>query len=1003
MRKALSFRFVRCCFARTISLLSLLFVLLSHSVPGWGQARPPLTLTCDSLTTGQAGAGYFASLVVSGGTYPYTFSISAGSLPSGLGLGASSGWISGIPTAAGIFSFTAMVQDAVSTQTKNCSIQIAPVITSATTPGAIGPSTYWIDAGTDFILTVGGFGFVPGTQILWNDHPVATTFASATQLSAQIGANLDAIAGTIVIDVITPDGLRPPCPTPPFTQCLWNAVFYVNPVVMSITPAAISQGEEPVTITVIGKGFTPGARVHLSPQYAGLESWDVPATYSSPTMLNVVLPTGVNVRPGSYWFVVPMDNGMGSRQSVPFSVTPCPARLTIMSGNGQTGNVNSILASPLVVEATCLKGIPAYGVQVYFHVTNAPFGAIVPLPAPWALGASPVGSASTQVTLGDKPGEYVVTAYCISCDFNVVFTATAVGETTPSPPTNLKATQIGTDGTQIQLTWDYGTDQIDGFVIERQKPSDIASDTWTTLPSLSAQAVQVTPGHWYVRDDGLAPDPPLTPYATYRYHIQAYKGSIKSEFVVSPPVFQLQLNSQNCGIGLGHGPCTPLTTWPSGQGIDNTIVVVFSPDPPRFLRLSAQAFQYDHFNWISMVKGMPRSVTSLPVSMTGFADWQGRPLSAPPAFWDPPLGGPDYFHSPSSTSCGPSGPTADFLPYYWNETIVCSGNFLLDFISSDGTALAFEDHPHSQYLGPTDYFQFATTLVGVNGPVGSASSSTPLTTFTWSSNNLLAGIGGLQGGSSGAGTGGVFNVSVVDINTLPLDVRTALVQAGVQGISTDPKIDKDAPTTTAFLSGSQGANGWHASPVTVNLIATDIDGPSDIAATSYRLDGGPVIPYAAPFTVSGIGTHTIVFGSVDQALNAENPLPSQTFTIVAKLPTILCTGCYFPINGIRATLAFNAGYIGWVSTFTYNYRTSTQTVQFASTSTSQIAVNGKTATFSGQGTLNGKAGYSFAVTAKDGGAAGSGLDTVSITITGPNNYSYSANGSIAGGDIVVNQ
>jgi hypothetical protein len=334
---------------------------------------------------------------------------------------------------------------------------------------------------------------------------------------------------------------------------------------------------------------------------------------------------------------------------------------------------------------------------------------------------------------------------------------------------------------------------------------------------------------------------------------------------------------------------------------------------------------------------------------------------------------------------------------------VCSGNFLLDFISSDGTALAFEDHPHSQYLGPTDYFQFATTLVGVNGPVGSASSSTPLTTFTWSSNNLLAGIGGLQGGSSGAGTGGVFNVSVVDINTLPLDVRTALVQAGVQGISTDPKIDKDAPTTTAFLSGSQGANGWHASPVTVNLIATDIDGPSDIAATSYRLDGGPVIPYAAPFTVSGIGTHTIVFGSVDQALNAENPLPSQTFTIVAKLPTILCTGCYFPINGIRATLAFNAGYIGWVSTFTYNYRTSTQTVQFASTSTSQIAVNGKTATFSGQGTLNGKAGYSFAVTAKDGGAAGSGLDTVSITITGPNNYSYSANGSIAGGDIVVNQ
>jgi hypothetical protein len=123
----------------------------------------------------------------------------------------------------------------------------------------------------------------------------------------------------------------------------------------------------------------------------------------------------------------------------------------------------------------------------------------------------------------------------------------------------------------------------------------------------------------------------------------------------------------------------------------------------------------------------------------------------------------------------------------------------------------------------------------------------------------------------------------------------------------------------------------------------------------------------------------------------------------ATPPTVQCTGCYFLISGVRATLAFNVGYVGAVSTFTYNYRTSVQTVQFVSTTTSQIAVNGNTATFSGQGKLNGQAGYSFSVIAKDGGGVGSGLDTVSITITGPNNYSYSVNGTIAGGDIVVKQ
>jgi len=88
------------------------------------------------------------------------------------------------------------------------------------------------------------------------------------------------------------------------------------------------------------------------------------------------------------------------------------------------------------------------------------------------------------------------------------------------------------------------------------------------------------------------------------------------------------------------------------------------------------------------------------------------------------------------------------------------------------------------------------------------------------------------------------------------------------------------------------------------------------------------------------------------------------------------------------------------STFAFTVRSATQAVQFTSTATSQISVNGNSATFSGQGNLNGP-GYNFSVTAHDGGGAGSSLDTVSIAITGPNNFSYSAAGTIAGGDIVV--
>jgi hypothetical protein len=104
---------------------------------------------------------------------------------------------------------------------------------------------------------------------------------------------------------------------------------------------------------------------------------------------------------------------------------------------------------------------------------------------------------------------------------------------------------------------------------------------------------------------------------------------------------------------------------------------------------------------------------------------------------------------------------------------------------------------------------------------------------------------------------------------------------------------------------------------------------------------------------------------------------------------------------VRATLAFNVASAGNTSNFTYNYRTSNQTIQFASTTTSQISFNGDTVSFAGQGNLNGQSGYTFSVTAKDAGGVGSGLDTVSISISGPNNFSYTASGAIVGGDIIV--
>lgn len=100
--------------------------------------EPPVSITTTSLPAGNYGSAYSAAINASGGVAPFTWTISVGSLTSGLNLGASttnSVTISGTPTVETNSSFTIKVTDAVgSTATQALSITIgAPLPLSITT------------------------------------------------------------------------------------------------------------------------------------------------------------------------------------------------------------------------------------------------------------------------------------------------------------------------------------------------------------------------------------------------------------------------------------------------------------------------------------------------------------------------------------------------------------------------------------------------------------------------------------------------------------------------------------------------------------------------------------------------------------------------------------------------------------------------------------------------------------------------------------------------------
>jgi hypothetical protein len=93
----------------------------------------PLAIATTNVPNGTVAQAYNAQLNATGGTSPYTWSVSSGSLPAGLSL-SPAGLISGTPTTAGSSTFTAMVSDPSSqTATRNFALTVGSAAATACT------------------------------------------------------------------------------------------------------------------------------------------------------------------------------------------------------------------------------------------------------------------------------------------------------------------------------------------------------------------------------------------------------------------------------------------------------------------------------------------------------------------------------------------------------------------------------------------------------------------------------------------------------------------------------------------------------------------------------------------------------------------------------------------------------------------------------------------------------------------------------------------------------
>jgi predicted hotdog family 3-hydroxylacyl-ACP dehydratase len=168
-------------------------------------APATLTLVATASATTQVGQAYSQTNVASGGTTPYTYTVSAGTLPAGTTLNASTGTVSGTPTTAGAFSYSIEATDSGSptaqTATQVSSGTIAPAILTPTVTG-IGPNGGPPAGGTT--VTITGTNLTGATAVAFGGT-AAAQFAvnSATAITALSPAGA---ISAVDVTVTTPNG-----------------------------------------------------------------------------------------------------------------------------------------------------------------------------------------------------------------------------------------------------------------------------------------------------------------------------------------------------------------------------------------------------------------------------------------------------------------------------------------------------------------------------------------------------------------------------------------------------------------------------------------------------------------------------------------------------------------------------------------------------------------------------------------------------------------------------
>ncbi len=900
-------------------------------------APAPPTLTCPTAT-GQVGAAYSSALVAAGGVSPYTFSITAGSLPAGLTLNSTTGAITGTPTTAGPFNFTAQVVDsrgtAAGTTTSNCSIVIAPAPPTLTCPTATGQVGV---AYTSALVAAGGVapytfsitaGSLPSGLTLNSTTGAITgtpTTAGTFNFSAQVVDSRGTAAGTTTSNcsiVIAP--------APPTLTC----------------PTATGQ---------VGTAYTSalGAAGGVPPYTFSITSGSLPDGLTLNTSTGAI--TGTPTTAGTFNFTAQVVDSRGTAAGTTTSscsivIAPAPPTLTCPTA---TGTVGTAYSSALVA---------AGGVSPYtFSITAGS------LPAGLTLNSSTGAITGTPTTAGT----FNFTAQVVDSR------GTAAGTTTstcsiviaPAPPTLTCPTATGTVGTAYSsaLVAAGGVSPYTFSITAGSLPAGLTlnsstgaiTGTPTTAGTFNFTA-QVVDSRGTAAGTTtstcsivIAPAPPTLTCPTATGTVgTAYSSALVAAGGVSPYTFSITAGSLPAGLTL-NSSTGAITGTPTTAGTFNfTAQVVDSRGTAAGTTTSTCSI---------VIAPAPPTLTCPTATGTVGTAYSSALVAA---------GGVSPYTFSITAGSLPAGLTLNSTTGAITGTPTTAGtfNFTAQVVDSRGTAAGTTTSTCSIVIAPAPP---TLTCPTATGTVGTAYSSALVAaggvspyTFSITAGSLPAGLtlnsttGAITGTPTTAGTFN-FTAQVVDSRNTAAGTTTSncsIVIAPAPPTLTCPTAT--GTVGTAYSSALVAAGG--VSPYTFSITAGSLPAGLTLNSTTGAITGTPTTAGTFNFTAQVVDSRNTAAGTTTSTCS---------IVIAPAPPTLTCPTATGTVGTAYSSALVAAG---GVSPYTFSIT--------AGSLPAGLTLNSTTGAITGTPTTAGTFNFTAQVVDSRGTAAGTTTSTCSIVI-----------------------